>query len=243
MNKPENLLLILSQEERDASEDYIRRRMKLLSSDKAVDLLEVGKSARSSLDLFRENRSRLDPSSATGKLMTRIYDSALAGYAQLINECNLTASTLQKAAKAASDANSAAKDDGEPTDTGATRLLGGLEIESTPEDEKNAQEIMAATLVDLDLLAIKTLRDACESLLKWWQSDHGQQESLHVNQYGDLQTATGRMAIRKARDDLHEETIVPFRGFFQEINLTYQRKNQEHTLEQRKARMRQEAGL
>ena len=79
--------------------------------------------------------------------------------------------------------------------------------------------------------------------MKWWQSDQGQQASLHVNQYGDLNSANGRMAIRKARDSMQQETLIPFRSFFQNVNLTYQRKNQEHTLVQRKARLKQEASL
>ncbi len=238
MKNPQELLLILSQEEREAAEDFLRRRLKFLGPDKVPDIEKLAGSARSSLEQVRETRNRLNPSSKAGKLMTRIYDSALTGYALLVKECNLTVSNLQKAEP--SEAPDGDTKDGEVI---AGSPLGNLEIEASPEDEQRALDIVSSTLEELDLATTKTLRDACESLLKWWQSDQGQQASLHVNQYGDLNTANGRMAIRKARDDLQQDVLVPFRSFFQDVNLAYQKKNQEHTLEQRKARLKEEAGL
>ena len=120
---------------------------------------------------------------------------------------------------------------------------GVLEVEISPEEEEHALEIFESTAADLDLGALKYLRDACQSQLKWWESDHGQRMSLHLSQYGDLNTSNGRMAIRRAREKMQQDVLMPFREFFQIVNLAYQKKNQEHTMEQRQARLKEEAGL
>ena len=238
MDNLKEILLILTQEERDAAEEFVQRRMKLLGPERISDIQDLGSSARSSLKQIRDIRGRLNLSSKAGKLLARIFDTALGGYAQLVQDCNLAASPLQKADAPKPSEGEASEEDGD-----STSPLGDLGIETTPIDERNALDILESTLAELDVLAVKDVRDACETLLKWWQSDHGQQESLHVNQYGDLNTGNGRMAIRKAWDELQQETLMPFLGFFQNVNLTYQKKNQERTLQQRKERLKQEASL
>ena len=94
MDNSEEILLILTQEERDAAEEFVQRRMKLLGPDRISDIQDLGSSARSSLEQIRDIRGRLNLSSKAGKLLARIFDTALGGYAQLVQDCNLAASTL-----------------------------------------------------------------------------------------------------------------------------------------------------
>ena len=120
---------------------------------------------------------------------------------------------------------------------------GKLQIEIEPEDEEHALSVIETHIVQMDIAEIRELRDATEELLGWWQTDSGLQESLHIYQWGDVNTAGGRMAIRQAREDLKQEEIGPFRSFFQTINLVYQKKNQEKQVVLRQKRLRQQAGL
>ena len=68
-------------------------------------------------------------------------------------------------------------------------------------------------------------------------------ESLYISQWGDINTANGRIAIRKIREGHQQDEIGPFRAFFQTVNLIYQKRNQEAQRVQRKQRLREEAGL
>ena len=234
MQKTQELLLILSNEERDAAEEFILRQLKLLDVESLPRLELVGASARAVLEQIRQGSSKLDSSSRAGKMFARIYSSALEGFAHLIRECNLTTSQKRKEVPAA---------DGEGESDDGESGLGGLEVEIEQENEEHALSVIETSIAQMDTAEIRELRDATEELLGWWQTDTGLQESLHLYQWGDVNTAGGRMAIRQAREDLQQEEIAPFRSFYQTINLIYQKKNQEEQIVLRQKRLRQEAGL
>ncbi|MBS11130.1 MAG: hypothetical protein CME19_05945 [Gemmatimonadetes bacterium] len=98
-------------------------------------------------------------------------------------------------------------------------------------------------IVHLDTPSIWELRDSTEEVLGWWQTGRGVHDSLHISQWGDINTANGRMSIRKIRKEHQQQEIGPFRQFFQTINLIYQKKDQEAQRAMRQQRLRQEAGL
>lgn len=237
MKNLEDLLLVLSTEEREGAEEFILRKLKLLDETQVGNLEMVSASARASLEHIRAERGQLDASSKAGKVMARIYNSALTGYARLITECNRTigATSIPAPPSAVADG------DDETGDLDVD--LGDLAIDYTAEDEEHARQVIQSTLQEVDRDQLKDLRDACEQLGRWWQSDGGLQSSLHVHQYGDVNSGIGRMAIRKAREEMEEKVMSPLRGFFETVDLLYQKKNQAHAEKQRRQRPRQEAGL
>lgn len=235
MKNLKNMLLILSTEEREGAEEFVLRKLKLLNETQVNNLKMVSASARTSLEKIRAERGQLNASSKAGKVMARIYDSALAGYARFITECNRTIGATSKPAPPS------AVVDGDDQTGDLDVDLGDLAIDYTVEDEEHAWQVIQSTLQEVDRDQLKDLRDACEQVGKWWQSDGGLQSSLHVHQYGDVNSGNGRMAIRKAREEMEEKVMSPLRGFFETVNLLYQKKDQAHAEEQR--RLRQEAGL
>ena len=55
MQKTQDLLLILTNEERDKAEDYIQRKLKLLDTESLVDLESVGGAARTVLEQVQQD--------------------------------------------------------------------------------------------------------------------------------------------------------------------------------------------
>ena len=234
MQKTQELLLILNNEERDAAEEFLNRRLKLLDAEQTNELEQIVASGRTVLEQIQLAGTRLDNTSKTGKMMVRIYESAQEGLARLIRDCNLGVSQKKREADAS---------DSEEGDEPRGAALEQLIIETDSEEEEYAEIVIDSSIAEMTTVEIRELRDSCEELLGWWQTEGGMQESLRINQWGDINTANGRMAIRKAREDFQQEEIAPFRAFFQTINLVYQKKNQEITRIQRQERPRQEACL
>lgn len=233
MPKTQDLLLILSSEERDAAEDFIQRKLKLLDAEALPQLELIGSSARTILEQIGRDSAKFNTSSKTGKVLAKIYRSAQEGLAHLIRECNLAAS--QKQRESGDEASAEGADDQEELDK--------LRVAVDEEDEEYALSVIESSIADMNTQQIRELRDSTEEILTWWQTDGGMHESLHINQWGDINTANGRMAIRKVREEFQREEIAPFRGFFQQINLIHQKKNQEARRISRQERLRQEAGL
>jgi hypothetical protein len=150
----------------------------------------------------------------------------------LVRYCNLVASQ-KKREVSESDSKS------EASAGGASTLI----IETEPEDEVHTWSVIESSLAEMTPADIRELRDACEEILSWWQTEGGMQKSLHINQWNEVNTANGRLAIRKAREDFQAEEIAPSLGFYQTVNLIYQKKNQEVKRIQRLERLREEAGL
>lgn len=233
MPKTEDLLLILSPEERDAAEEFVQRRLMLLDADSLPQLELIGKTARDTLEKVGHDIDRIDSSSKTGKFLIRIYQSAQQGLAHLVRQCGLTAAQMKKEAPIPSEEATSA----EPLDADK------LQIEIDSEDEEYALTVIDSAIADLDASKIRELRNATEELLTWWQTDGGMHQSLHIDQWGDVNTALGRRAIRSAREENQRSEVDPFRGFFQKINLIYQKKNQEIQRQMRQKDLREVAGL
>jgi len=232
--KTQELLLILSNEERDEAEEFMQRRLKLLDAEAVTELELLGNSARTVLEATRETALKFDPTSRAGKVLQRIYANAQEGLAHLIRECNLAASQKQREGPAS---------DGDEDVEDADADLGKLRIEIDEEDEEYAWSVIESSIAEMETPRLRELRDATEELLGWWQTEQGMHESLHINQWGDVNTANGRMAIRKVREEHQQQEIGPFGAFFQTVNLIYQKKNQEAQCVMRQQRLRQEAGL
>ena len=168
-------------------------------------------------------------------MLQRIHKNALEGLAHLIKECNLATSAKKKEAP---PANQPAEDSGN-----SDAALGKIYVEIEPEDKEHAWSVMKSAIAEMETPQIRELRDSTEVLLGWWQTDRGMHESLYISQWGDINTANGRIAIRKIREGHQQDEIGPFRAFFQTVNLIYQKRNQEAQRVQRKQRLREEAGL
>jgi hypothetical protein len=232
MQKTQELLLILTNEEREAAENFIQRKLKFLDSDALTDLELVGSTARSVLSQTQQDAGRFDTTSRAGKVLARIYANAQEGLAHLIRECNLAVSQKKREIP----------ETGEEAE-GKSADLEGLTIQVDEEEEDHAWSVIESSIAEMDTPQIRELRDATEELLGWWQTDGGMHESLHINQWGDVNQANGRIAIRKVREEHQLQEIGPFRAFFQTVNLIYQKKNQEIQNAARQKRLREEAGL
>ncbi len=92
MQKTQESLLILINEERTASEEFILRRLMLLNVDALTKLDLVGSTGRTVLDEIRQASLRFAASSRAGKVIGIIYASTMEGYARLVKQCNLAAS-------------------------------------------------------------------------------------------------------------------------------------------------------
>ena len=55
--------------------------------------------------------------------------------------------------------------------------------------------------------------------------EKGQSESLFLSQYGDIQNARGRLAIREQQQAFRQDVFAPMKNWFQEVNLRYQRES------------------
>ena len=98
MQKTQELLLILNDEERDAAEEFLNRKLKLLDADQTNELEQIAASGRTVLEQIQLAGTRLDNTSKAGKMMVRIYGSAQEGLARLIRDCNLSLSQKKKEA-------------------------------------------------------------------------------------------------------------------------------------------------
>jgi hypothetical protein len=233
MQKTQELLQILNDEERDAAEEFLNRKFKLLNAEQTNELEQIAASGRTVLEQSQLAGAGLDTTSKAGKMMVRIYGGAQEGLARLIRDCNLGLSQKKK------EAVKGHSEEGDETRGAALEKL----IIETDSEEEYAGNVIDSSIAKMTTAKIRELRDSCEKLLGWWQKEGGVQESLHINQWGNINTATGWIAIRKAREEFQQEEIAPFRGGSQTINLVYKKKNQEVQRIQREERLREEAGL
>ena len=202
MQKTQELLQILNDEERDAAEEFLNRKFKLLDAEQTNELEQIAASGRTVLEQSQLAGAGLDTTSKAGKMMVRIYGGAQEGLARLIRDCNLGLSQKKK------EAVNGHSEEGDETRGAALEKL----IIETDSEEEYAGNVIDSSIAEMTTAKIRELLDSCEKLLGWWQKDGGTQESLHINQWGNINTATGWIAIRKARKEFQQEEIAPFRG-------------------------------
>ena len=228
MQKASDALLILSPEEREAAQAYIAKRLRTLDGDQAAQVQELIQCTKSQVHRLQADRERLRSGTTTAaQIMQKLTGAALSGLLNLVAECNRAAHAASGGgggAPATEETEGAAEQeaDGEVDEELALFLLNG-----TPDEEEHAAAHIKERMDNLGLKELELFRDACRELLTWWESERGQSEGLHVEQFGDAQSANGRVAIRQKREELRQQVLNPFKRFYQDVNTRFQRSNRE----------------
>ncbi len=230
MQKTANVLLILTPEEQQAVQDFIGRRLQTLDPDLLTHLQALTQIARQQIQRLQIGRNQYSSSSSrSAQIMAKLHDATVSGLSRLITEGQRTASAKARELKAREEASrqsSGEEADGEGAE-GQDQKLDDLLLPCTPEEEGYASSYIEEQVTGLRLPELKLFRDACHDLLTWWESERGQMDSLHFNQFGDINSAKGRVSIRQKREELRQEIFNPFKAFFQELNTRYQRTSRE----------------
>ncbi|MBT3603501.1 MAG: hypothetical protein HN521_10590 [Candidatus Latescibacteria bacterium] len=229
MQKSKNILLILSAEEREEAKRFIKRRFKILDPEQLSQLQILSQLTKQIVRRTQIDKGQYarNPSRA-GKLLTKLQEAALVDMQAIIKDIDQSVYELhQKAQKKANAENGAMVD----SDQKAEDLL----VKCDDEEVKHAAEVLKDRIESLRVPELKVFRDSCQEMLSWWESERGQIESLHLDELGNINSASGRLAIRQKRDQLQREIFNPFKTFFREINISYQRSSKDAA---NKARMR-----
>jgi hypothetical protein len=67
MQKMQELLLVLSNEERDEAEEFINRKLKLLDADQLADLEDTASSGQTTLEEIRQESIQIDGGQPNGQ--------------------------------------------------------------------------------------------------------------------------------------------------------------------------------
>ncbi len=244
MRKPADALLILTPEERSAAQKFVEQRLRNLDAGQFAQLQALILMARQQirrLQVEKENY-RSNPSHPS-QVMVKLYDSALSGLANLVLESNRASGAKQQKIKNLERENTSNQEGvGKEDKKSAREEIEALLLPCTSEEEEHATSYVRQKLNDLQAPELKRCRIVCRELLTWWESDRGQMEGLALNQYGNVNTATGRTAIRQKRGEFEKQAFAPLKAFFQDLNIHYQKTNRELADQARQDEIKQEVG-
>ena len=218
MQKPKNVLLTLNSEERENCQSFIRRRLKTLDIEHLGELQALSQKAKQFIRRWQLEKGQYTRSpSRSGKLMVKLHEIALADMQSLIKEIDQTSYELNsKAQRDGKDGKDGKKSD---SDQKADDLI----VNWDDEELEHAAEFIKEKTTKLRAPDLKIFRDSCQEIIDWWESECGEIESLHRDQVGNVNTASGRLAIRQKRDEYQYTVLNPLKIFFREINISYQR--------------------
>ena len=229
MQKTAEVFLVLSPEERTAAEEFVQKRLQTISSAHASGLEALNKSTTSHLRrlIMQKERYRRHPSRAS-QVMVKLYDAAITGMMNLAAGTRGAGAAVQAAGPGSSEAGSQAGDGSEATGAqGADAVPEELLVQATEEEESGATKHIQSRMEELGLQDLRAFRDACQGLLTWWDSERGQMEGLRLQQYGDVNSSKGRVIIRQKREAIRQDVLTPFKKFFQELNIHFQKTSRE----------------
>ena len=243
MKKNADMLLTLTPEEREDAREFIERRLSTLEVTQLPQLQDLVRTAKQQIRFIQSGKDRYQTASSRfGKVMAKLYDFALSGLTHLITEGNRTVTAKQRDLKEMQRAHAAGKDQ-EESDAEGEERIGEIEAFHHPcsaEEEEHALNYIKERVQELRISDLRHFRDASNEIIIWWDSERGQKESLLLYQHGNTNTNIGRMEIREKRDEMRQEVLNPFKAFFQEVNILYQKRNQEATNRARQQDVRQQ---
>lgn len=218
MQKSKNVLLMLTAEERENVQGFIQRRLKTLDTTQINDLQALSQMSKQFVRRWQLDKNQYVRSSTrAGKLMVKLHDVALLDLQNLIKGLDKTTHELN--IKAQKDQKDGKQDKKSDIDQKTEDLI----MTFDDEELQHASDYIKDRVNDLRTPDLKTFRDACQEIITWWESERGQVESLHMDQVGNINTGSGRLAIRQKRDEYQESVFNPLKTFFREINTSYQR--------------------
>lgn len=222
VKKPSDLLVVVNPKERQEALVYIEDRLKTLHVRSLPRLQELVESARAHLAGLQQLRDRLaGGSSPAARVHQKLHDAAMSGTASIVSHCNRAVAAKVRQLKEMKR-ELVTQSGGSAVVAGPTNEeIDAFLVACTEEEEAHALEVITKSAEELEVEELRRLRDACQKLIAWWESDAGQADGLRMNQYGNVNSAQGRVAIREARDRFHKEIFTPLRGLFRDLNALY----------------------
>ena len=151
--------------------------------------------------------------------MVKLHDAALVDFQKVIKDLEQTAYQINVKIQKAQQGETSEND----------QKIEDLIVKCNDDEIKHARTFMNDKILKLRLPELKIFRDTCQDLLTWWENERGQIESLHLDQAGNINSATGRLAIRQKRETFQKAVLNPFKDLFRDLNTIYQRLAKEST--------------
>ena len=230
-DKIPNFLLPLSPEEKKKAKEYVSNRLRLVDDERLESLQKMLSSARGSLKLVKSGRAVFEnASNRYAEVMKTIYDEAIVGFAQLIQDSNRAYSAKSRELKEKRRAKAAQEAGESGTTTEESDIPEGCEallLNVTKDEIDAAEDYIQKRIDEMEFQDLDRFRGATHKLLTWWESLQGQTEGLLLNQYGETGSAKGRVAIRNKKDELQQQVLNPFKSWFQSLNVFYLKKKKQ----------------
>ena len=226
-------MLFLSPEEKKRALDYVTHKLQFLDAERFKDLGRLVADARNSLRLVQAGRSRFEhASNPYAEIMKRLYDEALVGYAQLIQQTNRAYSAKERQWKDLQRGQGEVRpEDAKPAEQQEKELpddLKALLLDPSMEELEAASDYLDKRVEAMDFEDLTAFREATQKLLIWWESPQGQTDGLMLNLLGDIGTPKGRLAMRAKIERVQQEVTNPTKTWLQGMNVTYSKKKREH---------------
>lgn len=219
-----NVLLTLTAEEKKEIQKFFERRLKTLDNDHLTDLQRLSQMSKQYVQRLQMDKMQFARStSRAGQIMAKLHDIALIDFQHMIKALDQAVYQI--------NVKTQKQNQGELSDE--DQKAEALVLTCTEDELKQATNYLNEQIEKLRVPELKVFRDTCQIILSWWESERGQTESLHVDQAGNVNSASGRLAIRQKREAFQRTAINPFKAFFRDLNTTYQRKAKESTAKAR----------
>jgi hypothetical protein len=220
MQKTSEVLLILSPEERNAAQKFVEQRIRTFDAEQATQIEELSRLTAQQIRRLQVDKRRIHSTSRqAAKITLKLYDVALSGLAYILSECKKSITHIERDLSNGQEESSDAPRPAEETEN--------LALKTTLDEEDVALDYIRQRMEDLRASDLRVFRETCQHLITWWESDRGQVQGLMIEQHGDVITAAGRMAIRKRRDRMTQRVLQPFKEFYHELNVHYQKVSKE----------------
>ena len=226
----QGFLLFLSPEERKKAQEYMTQRLNLLDPESLHAIGGLMAVTKRSMGLIETGRARFKGAPNTyAKVMGRLYDEALIGYAQLLQQCNRAFAAKERELKdiqrgKAASAAAKKEDLSRLEEQSMPDELRGLLLRPSEDEVASALDHIQKRVQEMEMEDLSFLRDSTQRLLTWWESPQGQTEGLMVSQFGEIGSVQGRRVIRQKYEEMQQEVLSPFKAWFQNLNTLYMRK-------------------
>ena len=224
-------LLFLSSEEKKKAQDYISQRLNGVGVEEMEALTCLILDAKRAMGQVEAGRARFRGAANNyAKIMARLYDEALVGYAQLLQATNRAQTAKEREQKNAQRAGFASQSAMESAGTEGQLSYEerrAFLLEPNEEEEADALAFIQQRIQEIEFNHLSVFRDTTQQLLTWWDSAQGQTEGLMLDQFGSINTVQGRRIIRDRHEEMKQKTLNPFKTWFQNLNAMYLRKRKE----------------
>jgi transcriptional regulator with XRE-family HTH domain len=225
-------LLFLNPEDRKKAQEYIAKRLGVLDPEELPLLGRLITDTKRTMSQVEAGRARFrGVANAYAKVVGRLYDESLVGFAQLLQVCNRTYASKERELKSLKRAEVASQDGRTEVAPLEERMSPEerqiLLLEPTEEEEAAALDFIDKRVQAMEIPDLMAFREAIQRLITWWESAQGQMEGLMLSQFGHIHTVQGRRVIREKYEEMQQRVLNPFKTWFQTLNSVVLRKRKE----------------